>query len=305
MRNTRIPALLAIVLFAWTASQEFAVHAGADPQSTPLRRIILQEHRASASDLEIGGDLAGVPPNSTRYVTLAQLNALPQITFAVTGDSNFTGPTRISGVSLRELSRQLAANPEADFVVAICDDKYHAYYSRAYISAHQPVLALEINGKPSSGWPKDPGGKGFDMGPFLISHPHFTPSHKTLSHLEEPQIPWGVVRLDFRNEKQVFAAIEPRRAPPGDLSVENGFALAKQNCFRCHNSGDEGGQKAGISWPAIAAIASASPEFLAAYVRDPQSINKSAQMEASPDYDDDAMRALIAYFSTFSGAASR
>ena len=264
--------------------------------------IKLNASRTSASDLEVGGDLAGFLAGATRYVTFADLQALPQSAYTVTDDSNFNGPTKISGVPLAELARRFGADPGNDLVIAICDDKYHAYYSKAYIAAHQPLLVLEINGKPPSGWPKDSGGNGFEMGPFLISHPRFVPSYSTVSHPEEAQIPWGVVRLEFRNEKRVMGAISPRGPHAGDADVIDGFALARQNCFRCHNSGAEGGEKAGISWPALAALAAGAPQFFAAYVRNPQAQNKAAKMEGSPDYDDATMRALIAYFDTFAGA---
>ncbi len=55
------------------------------------------------------------------------------------------------------------------------------------------------------------------MGPYMISHPKFTPSFKILSHPEEAQIPWGVVRLEFRNEKAVFSANYP--CPDHTLAV--------------------------------------------------------------------------------------
>jgi len=45
----------------------------------------------------------------------------------------------------------------------------------------------------------------------MISHPAFAPSFKVLSHTDEPQIPWGVVRIEFPDEKSVFGAIAPHR----------------------------------------------------------------------------------------------
>src|ERR1700691_2321633 len=170
----------------------------------------LHEKREGPSDLEVSGDLLGLPPDPTRFITRDELLAMPQVNFRVTDDANFTGPTKIRGVSLEELARQLAANPKSDMIVAICDDAYRANYPRAYLAAHQPVLVLEVNGKPPFGWPKDSHEHSFDMGPYMISHAKFNPRYKILSHLEEPQIPWGVVRIEFRAEKIVFGAIAPR-----------------------------------------------------------------------------------------------
>ena len=141
------------------------------------------------------------------------------------------------------------------------------------------------------------------MGPYMISHPKFTPSYKILSHLEEPQIPWGVVRIEFRDEKIVFGAIAPRGPHAQDREVLDGFQIAEQNCFRCHNAGSEGGLKSGQSWESLVALAAASPKDFAAYIRAPLSKNPQAQMPANPQYDDATLAALTAYFQAFSGAA--
>jgi mono/diheme cytochrome c family protein len=260
----------------------------------------LRVARTSPSDLEVGGELAGLSPGAARYITRDDLLALPQLKYTVTDDSNFTGPTEISGVSLDELTRQLGAAPESDLVVAVCDDRYRANYSRAYVVAHHPLLVLEVNGHSPGGWPKDSGGHGYDMGPFMISHPKFLPSFKILSPMDEPQIPWGVVRLEFRSEKEVFGAIAPRGPHAGESAVQVGYRIAEQNCYRCHSAGSEGGQKSGLSWQLLSTWAAGSPDFFAAYVRDPRAKNPQAQMPGNPAYDDATISALTRYFQTFS-----
>ncbi|HEX3120835.1 MAG TPA: hypothetical protein VHP80_17185, partial [Candidatus Acidoferrum sp.] len=79
--------------------------------------------RAAASDLEIDGDLLGTPSHTTRYATREQLLALPQVSFTVTNDANFRGPTEISGVALDELLHASTEKPESEMVVAVCSDK--------------------------------------------------------------------------------------------------------------------------------------------------------------------------------------
>jgi len=270
------------------------------PRAQPLASSMLHATRESPSDLEVGGDLAGLPRGTVRYITRADLLTLPQASYTVTGDPNFKGlgPTRISGVSLEELAKRFGG-VDADMVVAICDDKYRANYPRDYRTAHRPLLVLKINGTDPAEWPKD---EGSDMGPYLISQPNFTPRFKVLSHVEEMQIPWGVVRIDFRNERQVFGAIAPRGPHARDPAVQDGYRIAKENCFRCHNAGDEGGQKAGAGWTVISAIAAGSPDFFAAYVRDPKSKSPQAQMPGNPEYDGATLRALAEYFRTFAAA---
>jgi cytochrome c2 len=264
----------------------------------------LSMRRASPSDLEVRGDLYGVMPYATRYITREQLLALPQVSYTVTNDANFRGPVQISGVSLDELLHALTAKPQSELAVAICRDEYQAYFPQAYVTAHHPVLVLKIDGKDPGEWPKVPGSNAA-MGPYLISSPDFTPSFKILSHEDEPQIPWGVVRLDVRTEAVVFHSIRPRMPGAASHEVQDGYRIAKQNCFRCHDNEKEGGRKAQRPWSVLATWAQASPDYFAAYIHDPKSKNPGAQMEGFPNYDQATLRALTKYFQTFTDDAKR
>jgi mono/diheme cytochrome c family protein len=288
-------AVLALVALCLDAA--LRTRAQSEPSAAGAIRTKLRTQRTSADDLEIGGELAGVPAGETRFLRVEDLLALPQVRFTVTHDTNFKGRTEVRGVALAELGRGVAA-PGADFVVAICSDKYQANYPHEYMVRHKPVLVLEVDGKPAAQWPKDPA-HGVDMGPYMISHPRFVRGPKILSASEEPQIPWGVVRLDFHEEKTVFGAITPRGPKATDPALQAGYKIARENCFRCHNMGDQGGQKSGLSWQILAAFATGAPAKFEAYVRDPASQNPRTQMPAQPEYDDETMRALTAYFATF------
>ena len=111
------------------------------------------------------------------------------------------------------------------------------------------------------------------------------------------------MRIEFREEKIVFGAIAPRGPHAQDREVQDGFRIAQQNCFRCHNAGREGGQKSGLSWESLSAFAAASPKDFAAYIRAPLAKNPRAQMPGNPQYDDATLAALTAYFRTFSEPA--
>lgn len=295
-------ALLAASMPAQNAREAFDQAPTADA-AKPL--LVLRVERASPSDLELSGDLVGLAPGATRYLTRDDLLTLPQVSYTVTDDANFTGPTQISGVPLEALIRTLAAAPESDMLVAICSDQYHANYPHAYIAQHHPLLVLKINGQSPAGWPKDPETHGYDMGPYLISHPTFSPAFKIFSQPDEAQIPWGVVRLEFRNEKTVLGAIAPHGPQAANELVQAGYRIAQQNCFRCHNMGQEGGMKAGHPWLVLSGWAAASPKYFADYVRNPQSRNPRAQMPGNPGYDDATIGALIGYFKTFSSSSDQ
>jgi hypothetical protein len=260
-------------------------------------KITLHETRQSQADLEIGGDLPGLHPGSTRYVTYSDLLKLPQVDYTVSDDTNFAGTTRIGGVALTELTRDLGAAVAASFVVAICNDGYRTNYPADYLRTHRPVLVLRINGQTQADWPESRYGQS--LGPYLISHPAFTPSFKVLSHSDEAQIPFGVVRLEFRAEQSVFGAIRPRGNFTSDSPVMEGYLIARQNCFRCHNMGEQGGQMAGRSWQILAMWASTEPLYFARYVKDPRETDPKNRMPGNPQYDAETIDALRRYFASF------
>ena len=75
-------------------------------------------------------------------------------------------------------------------MVALSSDQYRAYYPRAYLAEHHPLLVLKVNGQGPPAWSKHADGE--ERGPYMISHPNFTPSFKVMSVAEEPQIPLGL-----------------------------------------------------------------------------------------------------------------
>lgn len=259
--------------------------------------------KESPLDLEIVGDLKGLPPGAMRYIKREDLLALPQTSFTALHDKEFKGPTAVSGVPFDELIRALGRAPGSDLVIAVASDGYRSNFPAEYMAAHHPLLVLEINGKAPAEWPKD-ADHGVYMGPYTVSYDNFVPSFKVFAHADEEQIPWGVIRLEFRDEKSVLGAIEPRGSHAKDAAVEAGYRIAQQNCFRCHNAGSEGGQKSERPWLVLSAWATASPDFFTAYVRDPKTKNPASQMPGNPGYDDSTMRALIAYFRTFISASA-
>jgi hypothetical protein len=268
----------------------------------PGSRTILREQRTSPGDLEVGGELAGLPAGATRYLRYQDLLRLPQESYAVNDDSNFPHGTEIGGVPLAALAKLFARSPESALIVAICNDKYRTNYPRDYLAAHHPLLVLRMNAQERDRWP--PSENGGSFGPYLISHPFFKPAFKVLSHEDEPQIPYGVTRIEFRQESVVFGAIRPRGKWLADSPVARGYVIARQDCFRCHNMGAEGGTMAGSSWRKLGELARSDPRRFGVIIRDPKSINPAAKMPGQSGYDDATLDALTAYFKTFSSAGS-
>ena len=257
----------------------------------PGSSLPLNATRKLSSDLEVGGELAGLPAETTRYVTLDSLLALPQVTYTVTDDPNFAGPTKISGMPLEDLARLLGAEPSADLVVAICDDKYRANYPRAYVKEHHPLLVLQVNGEPPSRLAEGSRSSSLRHG---AVHDFAPEVHSRASRFSRTP-----TKRKFRGEwcgsnsatrKQCLARSRRAGRTAGDAAVQAGYKIAQQNCFRCHNMGEEGGQKAGRPWLVLAALASSAPDYFSAYVRDPKKENANAQMPGNPGYDDATIR---------------
>ena len=301
------PALMVLVLpalfLAFARSLPSPLRTESIRNQTPSL-LNLYAERSSPFDLEVSGELAGLPAGATRYVARRDLLALPQVTFEVADDANFRIPARVRGVELEVLESKIAAKSEEALIVAVSSDFYRGLYPPAYIRAHKPVLALEINGQAPPDWPRSREGTSSPMGPFLITHPHFAPGFKILAHQDEPQIPWGVVRLEFRNERRFYEAFDRRGSQSDDPAVEAGYRIAMQNCLRCHSISEEPA-KARYTWSELGTIAAEAPEQFAAYVKNPQSVAPYAKMPANPAYDDPTLRALTAYFRAFDPAAKR
>ncbi len=257
--------------------------------------VALRQTRSSPGDLELSGALAGLPAGSHRFLRYEDLLRLPLVTYMISDDSNFHGRTRITGVALTTLAELFAG--KSTMVSAVCYDDYQSNYPSEYLLAHHPILVLKIDGKLRDQWPLSE--YGGPLGPYLISHPPFTPSFTVLSHKDEAQIPFGVTRIEFASEARVFGAIRPPGAWGTNSTAWMGYEIARQDCYRCHNMGTEGGFKAQRSWLILGAWAATDPALFRAYIHQPRSIMKSAQMPAHTDYDRATLAALTAYFRTF------
>ncbi|HEX3470213.1 MAG TPA: cytochrome c [Silvibacterium sp.] len=283
-------------LLAITAVLTFVPADAKKPTENPAAppKLLLQDKRNSPTDLKLSGDLSGAAVYAGRYLAYSELMKLPQVTFTVTDDANFPGKVEISGVYLDELMHALNIPGKNTLVAAICNDEYEAHYSDEYREAHHPILVLAINGKQPALANRT--GDAGSYGPYLISHASFTPLYRTLAHTEEAQIPNGVLELRFSPEDQVFHAIQPRGDFAAGSPQMQGYQIARENCFRCHNAGPYGGHKAVVTWSSLARTAGTKPGYFTAYIKDPQSENAYAQMPGFPEYDDATLAALTAYF---------
>jgi mono/diheme cytochrome c family protein len=267
---------------------------------SPTAGHFLLTERGSASDLEIAGMAVGVAPGTVRYISYERLLTLPQTTVTVTGDDNFRELPQqkltVTGVYLDVLQSSLGALPGSNLLIALCSDGYRATYPREYVKTHRPILALKIDGLPVETWVAET--HNDDPGTYFITHQNFTPSFSVLSFQEIPKIPAKVTRLEFATTQQVYGAIAPHPGDTTNPQVIDGFRIAQQHCYRCHNMGRYGGTKAGRSWQTLGNVAASSPSTFERYLHNPKSIDPKSTMP-NPQIDEPAAKALQAYFQTF------
>ncbi len=279
-----------------------ALLAAAFPGTTP-QRVPLLAQRGSPQDLEISGEVPGVPAGQKRFVRYGDLSGLPLVTLTVKDDENFEHPVKLSGVSLDALMSALGISGAKAMVAASAADGYEAHYTAEYRAQHRPFLVLRIEGQEPAHWPK--GQDGENYGPYLISHPSFTPAFHILAHKDEAQIPFGVIGLRFLDQAAVLKELLPPGAGTATSPAMEGYRIVLQNCLRCHRSGDIGGIKSPFGWPQMALIAQGNPAAFGKYVVRPNSVNPEANMPANPDYDAATVAALAAYFRSFAPGASK
>ncbi|MGC2618821.1 MAG: hypothetical protein WA414_07235 [Acidobacteriaceae bacterium] len=269
-----------------------ALLLGIVAQAAAPARIALETQRSSPQDLEIAGDVPGVPAGASRFARYADLAALPQVSFTVKDDLNFSAPVAVSGVPLDALLAALGmSGGTKQLIAATSSDGYEGHYTAEYRAQHHPFLVLKMGGKDPSQWAR--GADGEVYGPYLIENPSFTPAFHVLAHADEPQVPAGVVTLRFYDEAAVLA---PLKAAAASGPAAQGYRIAMQNCLRCHRAGDIGGTKSPFGWPQLAMIAQGNASAFGKYIVQPNRVNPEATMPANPQYDAATVAALTAYF---------
>jgi mono/diheme cytochrome c family protein len=267
------------------------------------RRPAPATHRHSPSDLEvITLDPTGRQKPSI-FLSRAYLSSLPQTTTSIHADEDFpelpTSGTRISGVDLETLIHAIDPSNPNLAAVAICRDEYISPFPSQTIGQHHPILALTMDDLSPHAWAVKH--HTYDPSPYFVTYQNFVPAFHILAHQDRAQHPAEIVGLKLLPTSLLVAAITPPGAdqlPPGS-PILDGFQIAQQNCFRCHNSGETGGKKAHRTWQQLGEVAKSRPEFFADWVHNPQSIDPKSKMPPNLKYDQATLKALTRYFQTF------
>jgi hypothetical protein len=271
--------------------------------SVPKPSVVLHTTRLLDSDLEITGLVAGLQPGQIAYIRYADLRGLPLVRATIGDNPDYPGPPlHVAGVSFPTLAAAVGALPQSDLIDALCSDRYRSHFPAEYVTQHHPILVLTIDGKRLDVWAK--GAHHFDPGPYVVMYAHFVPAFRILTHVDRPQLPDNIIRLNFSTQAATFGALAPHGNYPPGSPEQIGFTIAKQNCLRCHFLGPYGGTKSGRSWQSLSIWAREQPAYFQAYIHNPQAIEPHSHMEGSPEYDAQTLAALTAYFRTFTAPSS-
>jgi mono/diheme cytochrome c family protein len=290
---------LAVLFMTMGCGLYTAVHSR---QVTAAEVGLVHATRASKTELEVNWSAAVRGAGAVRgFVAYKDLLALPQVSATVLNDENFTElhtpSVQVTGVTLDVLATTLKVPAGLDLMLARASDGYVGPYTAEYVAAHHPILVLTVDGMTTAEWARKTG--NLDPGPYLITYDNFVPAWKVLAHADRPLVPMQMVELAFKREQDVFGPITPAARFGPDSAERAGFAIAKQNCLRCHAAGPYGGTKAGLSWEVLTMVAKSDRAMFEKYVHDPKSVSPQAKMPASPQYDAATLSALSAYFKSF------
>jgi hypothetical protein len=288
-----------VALFTMMGSGLFsAAHNSRATASQPAATSVLRPTRGDKTDLAVNWPAVGSAPAVHGFISYKALLVMPQVAATVISDENFeamkVASVRITGVRLSDLTKALNVPAGEDMLLARCLDGYVGQYPAEYVAAHQPILVLTVNGKTAAEWGRSTG--NIDTGPYMISYADFLPAWHVLKHEDKPQVPINVLELEYRTQKDVFGPITPPARFDAHSPEVAGFAIAKQNCLRCHNAGPYGGIKAGWSWETLAMVAKTDPVTFKKYVHEPTGVNAKSKMPGNPQYDDETLAAVAAYF---------
>ncbi len=264
-------------------------------------RAAIEIHPVASSpyDLAITGLLEDVPSGETRFITWADLRKLPTSKLKLEGEF-VPGEQEVTVVYVSDLWAALPLKEGADALLATCTDGYASVYKKEFIADYRPFVVLEINGKGPEQWP--PAGLTFNPGPYVISvSPVIVPAVAGLLDASHKR-PWGVSRIEVANYAARFAALYSGALENPAAKVADGREIWVNSCYSCHQGPvpELGGTKSDRPFQVLTAYAKYNPDYLKAYVRDPQKVMPGAKMAAHPHYTDEQLDALIAFLALMS-----
>ena len=192
-----------------------------------------------------------------------------------------------------------------DELLFTCRDGYQPTVPVARVLAHQAWLAFERPNAPAFAIHKFESGRHQDVpiGPFYL----------IWENVKDAQVraegdygwPYQLVGVELIRSRDRF----PRMAPPvsAPVQVQQGFALFRIHCSRCHTVNGEGGNVGPELNAAASPAGRRDPTWLRAWIADPERVAPGTRMEplnpALPDRDA-VIASIIAYLQAIAPPAS-
>ena len=115
--------------------------------SAPGLALTLSETKTNADDLALSGAFAGVPAGTVRYVSHAELLALPEVTHITEEPSPGMGQHDCTVLFMADFLKSVPLASGADCILLRCADKWESIYREVFIKRWNPYILLRMDGK--------------------------------------------------------------------------------------------------------------------------------------------------------------
>lgn len=222
--------------------------------------------------------------------TLAQLQqqlAVQQISLQ---DPSYNQPKSYRGFLFKDLLSKTGFPPldSDDTLVLTARDGYAPTLSAAQLQQQQAMLVFAEAGQADFSFTPLQQGKGMlSPAPFYLVWPG--------AGRGAAQLPWPyqLVKIELIRFSDRYAKVVPASA--ASAQVQQGFALFKQNCLKCHSINLQGGELG----PELNAPKNVTEYWqshdLKAFIRNPESYRYQSKMPAFSHFSDAEIDAILAY----------
>lgn len=234
--------------------------------------------------------LTTVHGGQSRSWTLAQLQQQLPVQQVSLDDPTYKQRKSYRGFVFRDLLTKTGfpALQDDDTLVLTATDGYAPTLAAALLQQQRAILVFAEADKPDFGFTPLQQGKGMSSpAPFYLVWPD---AGKAAGQFAWP---YQLVRIELTRFSERYARVIPvDTAPP---QVQEGFALFKQHCLKCHSINLQGG---GLG-PELNAPKNVTEYWqlhdLKAFIRDPESYRYQSKMPAFGHFSDAQTDAVLAY----------
>ncbi len=234
--------------------------------------------------------LTMVHSGQSKAWTLAQLKQQLPVQQVSLDDPSYNQTKSYRGFGFKQLlaTAGFPALNGDDTLVLTASDGYAPTLSAQLLAKQQPMLVFAEADKPDFSFTPLQQGKGMlSPAPFYLVWPGAGKA------AEQYAWPYQLVKIELIRFADRYAQVIPVNT--ASAQVQQGFALFKQNCLKCHSINLQGG----VLGPELNAPKNVTEYWqthdLKAFIRDPESYRYQSKMPAFRHFSDADIDALLAY----------